>query len=69
MLSSGFTCMYVLIDGKKEYYCIDKKDYKPLNFHEKEIYFNIVKSKNGNPGKLQYNPIQYKNNSENIWEN
>ena len=26
MLSSGFTCMYVLLDGKKEYYSIDKKE-------------------------------------------
>ena len=46
MLNSGFTCMYVLIDGKKEYYSIDKKDYMPLNYHEKEIYYDIVKSKN-----------------------
>ena len=46
MLDSGFTCMYVLLDGKKEYYCINKKNYTLLNYHEKEIYFNIVKSKN-----------------------
>ena len=46
MLNSGFTCMYVLLDGKKEYYCIAKKDYKILNYHEKEMYFNIAKSKN-----------------------
>ena len=46
MLSSGFTCMYVLLDGKKEYYSIDDKGYVPLNYHEKEIYFDVVKSKN-----------------------
>ena len=46
MVSSGHTCMYVLIDGKKEYYCIDNKDYMPLNYHEKELNFNIMKSKN-----------------------
>jgi 3-hydroxyacyl-CoA dehydrogenase len=46
MLSSGFTSMYVLLDGKKEYYSINDKNYIPLNYHEKELYFDIVKSKN-----------------------
>ena len=46
MLNAGFTSMYVLVDGRKEYYSIDDKGYMPLNYHEKEIYFDVVKSKN-----------------------
>ena len=46
MLNSGFTCMYVLLDGKKEYYCINKKEYMPLRYHNKYLDFNIFTSKN-----------------------
>ena len=46
MLSSGFTCLYILVDGKKEFYSIDKGKYIPFTFHDKEIYFDIKKSKN-----------------------
>ena len=46
MLDSGSTSMYILLDGKKEYYCPNEKKYKHLNHHKNEIYFNILKSKN-----------------------
>ena len=46
MLDSGFTCMYVLLNGKKEHYSIQDKNYVPLKYHEKELYFDIIKSKN-----------------------
>jgi len=46
MLNSGFTSMYVLLDGNKEYYCPIKNEYKTFNHHKKEIYFDILKSKN-----------------------
>ena len=46
MANAGFDSMYVLIDGKRHYYCINKKEYVEVNYHEKEVYFDIVKSKN-----------------------
>ena len=46
MLNLGFTCMYVLLNGKKEHYSIQDKNYARLKYHKKELYFDIVKSKN-----------------------
>ena len=46
MLSSGCVSMYVMQEGKKEYYCINLKDYKSVNYHPKESYFTNFKSKN-----------------------
>ena len=46
MLTSGFTSMYALVDGKKQYYCIDQKEYQEVNFNAKFIDYNILKSNN-----------------------
>ena len=46
MLNSGKNSMYILLDGKKEYYCINNKDYMPVMYHKNYSDFNIYKSKN-----------------------
>jgi len=46
MITLGFNNLYMLVDGKKEFYCIQEKKYTTLNYHDKEIYFEISKSKN-----------------------
>ncbi len=46
MLASDLTSIYILLDGRRKYYSTKGKNYQSLNYHEKEIYFDIVKSKN-----------------------
>ena len=46
MAKNGFSSMYIMKDGIKYYYCKDAKDYLPVNYHENEIYFDNLKSKN-----------------------
>jgi len=46
MINLGFNSLYALVDGKKEFYCVNAKSYSELIYHDKEIYFDISKSKN-----------------------
>ena len=46
MVNSDFISLYALVNGQMRFYCKEKKIYNDLIYHDKEIYFNIVKSKN-----------------------
>ena len=46
MLNSNYFSLYSLVNGKMKFYCKEKGAYTDLPYHDKEIYFNIVKSGN-----------------------